>query len=59
MFSKVGEIFLAAGNAYSKLGDAVMTLYNCQDEGEISNPYNKVTGSVCVCVSVPKDLANR
>ena len=42
MFSKVGEIFLAAGNAYSKLGDAVMTLYNCQDEGKISNPYNKV-----------------
>nr|AQS22638.1 hypothetical protein [Pseudodiaptomus poplesia] len=27
--SKVGEIFLAAGKAYSQLGESVMTLYNC------------------------------
>ena len=26
--------YLAAGNSYSKLGDAVMTLYNCQEDGE-------------------------
>ena len=25
--SKVGEIFLAAGNAYSKLGEAIMNLH--------------------------------
>ena len=25
--SKVGEIFLAAGNAYSQLGEAIMTLH--------------------------------
>ena len=25
--SKVGEIFLAAGNAYSQLGDAIMSLH--------------------------------
>ena len=25
----------------------------------IINPYTKVTGCLCGCVSVPKDLANR
>jgi len=30
--SKVGEIFLAAGNSYSKLGDSIMSLYNTPDE---------------------------
>ena len=24
----------------------------------LSNPYTKVTGCLCVCVYVPKDLAN-
>lgn len=30
--SKVGEIFLAAGNSYSQLGEAVMSLYNQLDK---------------------------
>ena len=30
--SKVGEIFLAAGNAYSKLGEAIMNLHPASPE---------------------------
>jgi len=41
--SKVGEIFLAAGSSYSKLGDAVMSLYNCSDEQDVSPAPTKTT----------------
>ena len=35
--SKVGEIFLAAGNAYSKLGEAIMNLHPASPESASSS----------------------
>ena len=35
--SKVGEIFLAAGNAYSKLGEAIMNLHPASSEAASSS----------------------
>lgn len=46
--SKVGEIFLAAGNAYSKLGEAIMGLHPASDTNTIivNNSQNNVNNSV-------------
>ena len=46
--SKVGEIFLAAGNAYSQLGEAIMTLHPAAAGANLdsfSNNINSTTNS--------------
>jgi len=42
--SKVGEIFLAAGNAYSKLGEAIMNLHPTSQETSPNNINNINSG---------------
>ena len=38
--SKVGEIFLAAGNAYSQLGEAIMSLHPAAETNNSVNSTN-------------------
>ena len=39
--SKVGEIFLAAGNAYSQLGEAIMSLHPAAENSQVTNSNNR------------------
>merc|ERR1711953_222124 len=55
--SKVGEIFLAAGNAYSQLGEAIMSLHPSavQLETVTNNSTNNVNNHVNVIHPSPSE----